>query len=686
MSGFFSTVFDSSPEGAMARKLGISKQALQDVFNEFDTDGSGSIESHELQALVATLGMYWDADQTNEALKAMDDGNGTVEIGEFAKWFVSAKSGPRTHYLDYSGEYALKMALQARLIERQISNALKAINVSGVGRPCTNTASVSIGEVDPETCRGQIKAFVCPASSEEFASLNPPGPSEGNPQGAKVAAWVDISLRDGYSPEDLQSIKDGCNQMYSEMLEPMLEEMNAHAMPPVLPPGVPPQGKPFHSYRFDEIDGCLRVIVFSGIDVASLWRDSGLEMSEFVPTFHKTLSYNFALSDFLNPDGPSIAEMFAVKMETEFTWNTKILKALRAVLKTDMVKAFIQNEAPRKIREGLAPGLSFFARVFKGQSSNVSVSFNGFSEFANSIVSDVLLPQLYGRRYAPKPVFPVPSDEEVAAIVDAVGKISGSTFAELKAEAEAQLKYPNPMTGDGLCSLYYMLKFMTEQAPVPPEMVELGWKAYKTFSGIKKVSAMTELAQAGVALKGFDPLTLGPTQEEIMASTQEEGRPDMYYLRADTHPLLRALFATVQDNLGTFEAADSEGINGIPPVMGPEGPVEGATWSYDPADLTAFAARFPQLMAVVKAAWPQMLKRPGGEDGLPLNVAPIISGMKVASLMIGEEYDIEAIVKQHVAWKSEPFPLEEHEDYDECVKVECAYNEAEECTPLLGPA
>ena len=113
--------FDQAPEGRMARKLGITKKEVQDLFGEFDTVPVPSRRSRNLnhsQSLSIVLrmdpavsmppncsslllrygfalagvksdmagpqfGLIWDAAQVEEALKEMDaDGNGTVDLKE----------------------------------------------------------------------------------------------------------------------------------------------------------------------------------------------------------------------------------------------------------------------------------------------------------------------------------------------------------------------------------------------------------------------------------------------------------------------------------------------------------------------------------------------------------------------------------------------------------------------------
>merc|ERR1711998_717308 len=95
-------------------------------------------------------------------------------------------------------------------------------------------------------------------------------------------------------------------------------------------PGPPPipgmaEGKPFDSYKIEpmEEDGerFLRVIVFSGLDPASIYRDSGLDVGPFIPSFEAAAYWAHKISDLISRETPvSIAETFNGHAEYRFTW------------------------------------------------------------------------------------------------------------------------------------------------------------------------------------------------------------------------------------------------------------------------------------------------------------------------------------------------------------------------------
>jgi len=61
------------------------------VFNEFDTDKSGTIDPQEFRELTRVLGIRMSPEKTNEMFKAIDmDGNGTLDFQEFLAWYIAS--------------------------------------------------------------------------------------------------------------------------------------------------------------------------------------------------------------------------------------------------------------------------------------------------------------------------------------------------------------------------------------------------------------------------------------------------------------------------------------------------------------------------------------------------------------------------------------------------------------------
>ena len=68
-----------------------------ELFESFDTDGSGEIDAEELQQLCATMGNTMTLEESKEMINDIDtDGNGLVDISEFLTMMLDIKNSPET--------------------------------------------------------------------------------------------------------------------------------------------------------------------------------------------------------------------------------------------------------------------------------------------------------------------------------------------------------------------------------------------------------------------------------------------------------------------------------------------------------------------------------------------------------------------------------------------------------------
>jgi hypothetical protein len=71
----------------------ISETLVRQLFDTFDTDGSGEIDTQEMQVLGYALGEVWDDEKVAKIMSEIDkDGSGAIDYQEFLNWFMSDTS------------------------------------------------------------------------------------------------------------------------------------------------------------------------------------------------------------------------------------------------------------------------------------------------------------------------------------------------------------------------------------------------------------------------------------------------------------------------------------------------------------------------------------------------------------------------------------------------------------------
>ncbi|OJD34143.1 calmodulin [Diplodia corticola] len=64
------------------------EQEIREIFNVFDRDGSGTINSSELRHVMKAIGENLTDDEIDDLIREADvDGNGTIDYEEFARFF-----------------------------------------------------------------------------------------------------------------------------------------------------------------------------------------------------------------------------------------------------------------------------------------------------------------------------------------------------------------------------------------------------------------------------------------------------------------------------------------------------------------------------------------------------------------------------------------------------------------------
>ena len=93
--------------GAVAARPGIPEwqmQELREAFDLFDTDGSGTIDTKELQVALRALGFDSKKEKVRKMIADIDlDGSGTIDRTEFLNFFRNSLGGASAHDLEAAG-------------------------------------------------------------------------------------------------------------------------------------------------------------------------------------------------------------------------------------------------------------------------------------------------------------------------------------------------------------------------------------------------------------------------------------------------------------------------------------------------------------------------------------------------------------------------------------------------------
>ena len=133
---------------------------LREIFNEFDEDGSGSIDASEFQTLAHACGETLTDEEAQETLERLDDDkNGTLEFEEFKAWMDSKKNSNKDDkspvgFVQSAKEAYLKEKLEARFKAKQESRVIerseRAVKVRSLN-PKAIAANQLYGNFDPNT-------------------------------------------------------------------------------------------------------------------------------------------------------------------------------------------------------------------------------------------------------------------------------------------------------------------------------------------------------------------------------------------------------------------------------------------------------------------------------------------------------------------------------------------------------
>merc|ERR1712166_224798 len=545
--------FNNSDEGKMARNLGLSVADLQEVFDQFDTDGSGGIDSKEFGTLLASLDIFWDDEKIETTVKGIDaDENGLIDFKEFITWFLNGGADIDEELLNAESwqkeqeswqkqedNRMFKAKLMMPLYIKKITKVVEGLTDKPMDA-CTNSLTVQVGQ--PEE-RASVRVYA--NQTEDWASLNAPA-------NTCSAAVVDFNLRDGYCKESLARVQEIVAAMYAQHVEPMLNKINK--LPRNLRESGMFKGKPSDSYRFEveTVNGkeVLRFAVFSGVDtLGGMANLANADMGKLIPNFSAKFTSGFGMADLLT-SGAKLKDMATWKFEVTLSYVKNLIILVSEV--GQMLRKAQGNMDSYDIRDMKKQSMAVtaFTKFFVAQRSLFYFQFESPFEWARQMVHEFAVPMLLeewekmGAQMGASLVKAPPSPEVIDAIIDAIGNISGSTIGALKARLLSdRIPFGTRSSAPVMTMFGYIKEHMRldackqeaakEDGDPQAKMIATAWEAFSKFhkvvSGVAGAKGVDQVAEAGVELVGWDFMEHIPSAEDIEGHVEpeEEGPPWM---------------------------------------------------------------------------------------------------------------------------------------------------------------
>jgi hypothetical protein len=150
-------------------RVDIDEKMVRQMFETFDTDGSGEIDTQELQVLAYALGEVWDDEKVASVMNKIDkDGSNAIDFKEFYDWFMSgdALSGSREDTGQdpddvVQAAYRLKFMLKRKILLGKVRswfrNSMKRLpRAFGASIRANMAAKVSTSDLNEKVERGAI--------------------------------------------------------------------------------------------------------------------------------------------------------------------------------------------------------------------------------------------------------------------------------------------------------------------------------------------------------------------------------------------------------------------------------------------------------------------------------------------------------------------------------------------------
>jgi hypothetical protein len=190
------------------------KAKVREIFNLFDTDGSGEIDAKEFHELIYAMGEIMTEEEVQKYLAVLDkDGNGSISFDEFFEWYGKKDTNAKNYSTDKLKEvktklqsanlmrsvtYLMKKAKENIHAEKQI---LKASSSAVAAPSSTNNAAPA--NLDAFSADVGIEiGHVTPENAKIHARVSYDVMSE-----SKNKARLEFLLQDGASAQDVEKIK-----------------------------------------------------------------------------------------------------------------------------------------------------------------------------------------------------------------------------------------------------------------------------------------------------------------------------------------------------------------------------------------------------------------------------------------------------------------------------------------------
>merc|ERR1711865_1254401 len=430
------------------------------------------------------------------------------------------------------------------LLPLWIKQAVRHINQAGAHDPAgrsQNQLSVQVGE--PQEDKAYVEAYFKGATEADFASLSPPDDACG------VAGAVDFAIRDGASDEKIEALTTELNRMFHEVVMPIINFMTAQIPRDLKKTGLI-NGPVFDSISFGVVTikgkKHFRISGFSGVDLTAIFKDCVVDLNHLLADVTFKVSTGFGLSDLTAEGTTPLKDMLNAKVELNVSWHVKMAEVgARMAIR---LLEFQGTEGEIERKSGKLKGLLGGCKFFQAQRSLVFFQFESIFHVVSDLIKTMGLPELFQKleemcgETGFGPLFDAPpSLEQVDAVLDAVGGITGKTFGSLRKHFLSDVNIQEAMTFLARCKQFVNEELVergaakTRNSPFNEQTAAKKWalegiglyfQAQETLSGFEGVKVISKIHQMGLRLKGLgDFFKLLPSKAEYDAAkvpTREE--------------------------------------------------------------------------------------------------------------------------------------------------------------------